>query len=355
MNAIRPLIVDEMPVEREMPERVSTRRLADIDRAKGLAILLVVLGHIAREAPRGQEWYQVLKDALYQFHMPFFMSLCGVTMYLSYKPFRGADGYWRYLRGKFLRLMPAFLLFGLLVLVGKSFAARFLPVDNLPESFWSGAWLILTRPITSSAGFLWFIYTLFLFYAALPALMPLARRHFAWLLLLAATLHFLPLDKSLADWFMLGQFAEYLLFIVVGFAVARHYEEWTAFLDEYATGLIALFAALVAVFLAIGPVPLTSKTVLGLASIPALHALVRLPFSARQRWLATLGSYSFTIYLLNLFVIGLVKGVTAVSLRQATEWFPIVALGMLVLGCLAPIALSRVLFQRFPWLDRVTR
>lgn len=40
------------------------RRL-DLDRAKGLAILLVVYGHIvARQAPANNEWYVWSKEAL---------------------------------------------------------------------------------------------------------------------------------------------------------------------------------------------------------------------------------------------------------------------------------------------------
>ena len=60
--------------------RPRARRL-DLDRAKGIAILLVVLGHIvAREQPPGVEWYEPFRYAVYRFHMPFFLYLSGTVV-----------------------------------------------------------------------------------------------------------------------------------------------------------------------------------------------------------------------------------------------------------------------------------
>jgi uncharacterized membrane protein YcfT len=53
--------------------RPRARRL-DLDRAKGIAILLVVLGHVsAGPPPAGVEWYEPFRYAVYRFHMPFFL------------------------------------------------------------------------------------------------------------------------------------------------------------------------------------------------------------------------------------------------------------------------------------------
>jgi fucose 4-O-acetylase-like acetyltransferase len=59
--------------------RPPARRL-DLDRAKGLAIVLVVLGHVvARDQPPGVEWYEPFRYAIYRFHMPFFLYLSGTV------------------------------------------------------------------------------------------------------------------------------------------------------------------------------------------------------------------------------------------------------------------------------------
>jgi len=358
-SGARPLPLSHASDEPRPESRTLTSapaRLADLDRAKGLAIFLVVLGHLSRVATPGNEWYMALKDALYQFHMPFFMCLSGVTMYLSYKPVSGAGAYLRYVRARFLRLMPAFFAFGLLVLLGKELASNFVPVDNMHASLASGAWLILTRPITSSAGFLWYIYTLFLFYAAMPWFWRLSGARPLYVLAPALVLHFIPLDKSIADWFMFSQFAEYLLYLAVGFCIARHYTRWVQFIDRHGIAFVAGFLALVCGFLLYGEATaLGSKTVLGLSAIPALHALVRFRQLGRGHWLARLGAYSFTIYLFNLLCIGLVKGVAVKLLGAGEAWFPLLALAMLASGLLLPIAISRRFLQRVPWLDRMTR
>lgn len=357
MNAAPEIAVGEFSANPAAQTLTSApARLTDIERAKGLAIFLVVLGHLSREATPDNEWYVVLKACLYQFHMPFFMCLSGITMYLSYRHISGAGEYLAYVRAKFLRLMPAFFLFGILVLLGKELASHFVPVDNMHASLVDGAWLILTRPITSSAGFLWYIYTLFLFYAAMPWLWRISGAKPIYLLAPAAVLHFVPLDKSVANWFMFSQFAEYLLYLTVGFCIARHYARWVQIIDRYGAGFMAGFLALLCSFLLYGEATvLGTKTVLGLAAIPALHALVRFRAGERGGWLARLGAYSFTIYLFNLLFIGLVKGVATRILGEGDVWFPLLALAMLASGLLLPIVISRGVLQRVPWLDRMTR
>src|SRR6478735_6063336 len=64
--------------------RVERQRRLDIDRAKGLAILLVVAGHlVAHDSPDGITWYEPLRYLLYRFHMPFFLYLSGTVAVLS--------------------------------------------------------------------------------------------------------------------------------------------------------------------------------------------------------------------------------------------------------------------------------
>ena len=66
----------------------------DIDRAKGLAILLVVFGHLmASGYPRGNAWYDTAKDIVYTFHMPFFMYLSGTVFGFANKQWTGLAAY----------------------------------------------------------------------------------------------------------------------------------------------------------------------------------------------------------------------------------------------------------------------
>src|SRR5215475_12742554 len=99
----------------------------DIDRAKGLAILLVVFGHLmANGYPRGNAWYDTAKDIVYSFHMPFFMYLSGYVFALTGKQAVAYGAYSRFLRERVMRLLVPFALFGFLIVVGKYLSSFFL-------------------------------------------------------------------------------------------------------------------------------------------------------------------------------------------------------------------------------------
>jgi len=80
---------------------MNRERLLDIDRATGIAIALVVLGHLAPgRIYSGAEWYYSLKSVIYTFHMPFFMYLSGVVAYYTYKPAESVKDYKAYVYKK---------------------------------------------------------------------------------------------------------------------------------------------------------------------------------------------------------------------------------------------------------------
>ena len=121
--------------------------LADIERAKGLAIILVVIGHIvAREPPANNEWYVVLKTAIYAFHMPFFMYLGGLVFFHVGDAVNPRPSYGTYLIRRAERLLVPFLSLGLLILLGKFAAEQFLYVDNKPASLSDGLSRCSGRP-----------------------------------------------------------------------------------------------------------------------------------------------------------------------------------------------------------------
>ena len=95
-------------------------RLYDVDRARGLAIVLVVLGHlVAGTPPLENEWYVTMEKFIYRFHMPFFMYLSGFVMLYTYSGIANVSQYTNYVWSKFIRLAPGFLFFAMVILVGK--------------------------------------------------------------------------------------------------------------------------------------------------------------------------------------------------------------------------------------------
>src|SRR4051812_26667175 len=119
-----------------MPEPVvntQRSRLYDIDRAKGLAIALVVLGHIVQfETPAGNDWYEHLKYCIYEFHMAFFMYLSGFVMFHSGAAWIAPAQYRNFLWRRAIRCIVPFLLFGVISVFLKLLASTVIAVHNPP-------------------------------------------------------------------------------------------------------------------------------------------------------------------------------------------------------------------------------
>jgi fucose 4-O-acetylase-like acetyltransferase len=325
------------------------RRL-DLDRAKGMAILLVVFGHlVAREGPRDVDWYEQLRGPLYDFHMPFFMYLSGYVTFLSGAA-RTPLSRWPGLLGRRAsRLLVPFVLFGLLVLVGKLAVSGILHVDNRPDGVAEGLLGLIWFTNQSPSLSVWYLFVLFVLVVATPPLLA-ANGGRPWLLLgLAVALHLLPAPPILyAD-----RVARFAVFFVLGGLAADAGARWTRFVDGWWLLLALPFAASLLLFAA-GVDPFWRMLAAGLLAMPVLHGLVRNGPLSRSAVLLFVGGYSFAIYLLNTIAIGVTKGVL---LRVATWdganflWFSAV---LMAAGVLGPILAKRLVFRRIPPLDRMT-
>ena len=325
------------------------RRL-DLDRAKGVAILLVVVGHIVAAAPPpGVEWWDWFRAAIYAFHMPFFFYLSGYVVWLS-GALRTPDAAMpAYVGRRAHRLLAPFLLLGVVVLLGKLLAQQFVHVDNRPAGLLAGLRDMVVTTENSPATFIWFLWVLFLFSVVTP---PLWRRvGTAGLLIAGAAL----MAVGLPDLFYLERFARHFLFFAAGIAVAQHEKD---LLPRFATLQPlwwALFAAAIAAAL-LGWLPGDwGLLACGLAAIPALHGLMFAPAMARQSWTLTLGRYTMSIYLFNVIAIGVAKAallVAGVPWNAAGFW--IHAPALTAAGLLLPILLKVLVLRRIRPLDRMT-
>jgi peptidoglycan/LPS O-acetylase OafA/YrhL len=334
---------------------MTRERLTDIDLAKGLAIFLVVVGHVvAREPPLGNEWYVALKSLIYEFHMPFFMFLSGAIFAVTWGRLEGLSAYGAFARARLLRLAPGFALFSLIIWAGKVVGGRFLHVDNAQSADVDSLVLIFTRPGASVATTLWYIYVLLELYLAFPLLLALVRGRVLAALALAAVLHALPFFVTLPDFLAIDLFCEHSLYFALGIVFIKYYKPAVAAISRTALLFYGLFALS---FLSSLILPYYgAKTLIGTLSIPAIYAFVNSLRAERDRAvLLTLGEYTFSIYLMNTLVIGFTKG----ALLKIAPWdganfiafFP----ALLAAGVIAPILLHRHVFARIPYLARITK
>ncbi len=312
--------------------------------------MLVVFGHIvARGQVPGNEWYSTLKSAIYLFHMPFFIYLSGVVFTFTKSDQRLGPGFGRWIGARAERLLLPFIVFGVLIVIGKFAAAKILHVDDAPASILEGLQALFVNTSQSPALSIWFMFVVFIYCMITPLLLRLSNgRIWPWLLI-ASVLPFAEFPTVLyAD-----RVARFLVFFLLGCLVGRRHGEATDLMARWRPWAYAAFAASFALMPL--DIPRSVKLfVIGTASIPALHAMVSSGALSGSRLLATLGGFAFVIYLFNTITIGLAKGV----LLKFTGWggptFPFVALALFAAGLLVPILIKQHLLKFSPRLDRMS-
>lgn len=327
----------------------SSSRLSEIDTAKGIGIALVVFGHmVARDLiPRGNDWWSVSLVHLYAFHMAFFFFLSGYVFFLQ------PPAQWESrLRKTAAKLIPAYLLFALIVYAAKFIAVQVMHVDRPVKQPLDELLFMISYPTESFAQYLWFIVTLLMIYALMTMLRAWVTRHLSLALAVFFVLHLLSVTDHVTKLFALNQLARYTIFFLLAAACHRHLTAWTSVLARFGVWFVVAFgAALVALPQSWLP------TVAGLLSLPALLAIA----IWLDRWptlrepLQFLGRNTLTIYLMNSLAMGLVRGIV-LKVWGWDDWhFFVVAPILLTTGLLLPIVAQRVLFARWGWTNRITR
>lgn len=328
------------------------QRFLYIDRTKGLAIILVVVGHlVARRFPPGPgiEWYVLTKEAIYTFHMPLFIAVSGLVYGLSWRPGAGVGDDLRDAWHRVLRLLPAYLLAGLAVFFGKLAFQTVTPaVDNKIQDGAGEVLTLVSQPTVSYCGFLWYIYALSILFVFFPLAHRAVRGRIGWLLPITAAFWLLPSTT----WFAWGSLRILSLFFVIGVIAGRHHDLTRRWLGKLWLPALAFFLA---VLLPAGLYDEPSIRVFAaMLSIIALPGLMQATESWSLRMLETLGRYTLIIYLTNTAFIGLVK----VASLQLGIWhasqFPMIAVVMTVVAIGGAVLMKRYLLPLVPPLDRIT-
>lgn len=329
------------------------QRREDLDTAKGLGILLVVLGHLAaRSQPADNAWYAILQTAIYQFHMPFFMYLSGYVTVLSGAAFTPLNRWIVLLRKRTERLLFPFVLFGLALIAGKLIASRFIHVDNLPTSLGTGIVDLIWDTDRSPALSVWYIAVLFALCMLAPLALWAARGRPLLLLPVILILYFIPVPHVM----YLDRIARYGLFFAAGGFAYAGGDLWLVAIQRFRWMFMCALVLMVALVVVYFDSFNESVRILlcGLAAAPALHGLTLSFPVGRPAWLLAVGRYSFIIYLLNTPFIGATKGV----LLRFAPWdgtnFLYFAPAMLLAGVLGPLLVKRLLFRHVAALDRLT-
>ena len=336
------------PVSAGRPVR--SRRL-DLDRARGLAILLVVFGHVvAQAAPPGVEWYEGWRYAIYRFHMPFFLYLSGTVVVLSGLLSASPSTWPAVMRKRSVRLLLPFFGIGLVILGAKLAALQFVYVDNPPEGLAGGLRDLFWTTARSPATSVWYLLVLFLC-SAVAMVLKRVGVGATGLVLLGVVLQMVEVPPVA----YLDRLASHFVFFAAGIWVAQRQDRLLPAFEQWQWAWWAAFAASLGVALLGWLDARWSMVACGLLCIPALHGAVRREPVSRLEWPMFLGRYSMAIYLFNTLAIGGAKAVLLLAgIGWTEQWFLLHVAVAMVAGVAAPILLKAVVLRRVPALDRLS-
>lgn len=295
--------MDAAPQPVARPQR---KWLGDIERLKGLAIILVVWGHTYDAA--FPVWAIDLRKAIYAFHMPLFMFLSGyVFVYVGAHKLKGSLSAYTSKRAK--RLLIPFFIMAAIVILGKFFAGQFVSVDKPVNDLLLSVQHVFIHTEQSPSMFVW--YLIVLFYFSIGTTFLFSRMNVSLNILFAASIIMFGLhvvmfySDAILDYIYINRIFMFYAFFMAGCTACLHRGVWEPFVERY-------FIPAIAVFLVLLYVSFDSEWryfLVGMASLVVFHGLIRSRLCNQNRLLEFIGQNAFAIYLLNTMFVGAVKAV----------------------------------------------
>jgi fucose 4-O-acetylase-like acetyltransferase len=308
-----------------------------MDIARAIGIVLVVIGHyIPDDSP---DWYVVLRDAIYKFHMPLFMFLSGYVYWATKKPMKYGTFVWK----KFQRLMIPCFFVSVVIITIKLVTEKELSVENPVTSVAFREMFYL--PV--AGYFLWFVYCLFLIFLIIPFFH--TYKQLMFLLVVSLIVFFIPVDFP--KLFCMAEMKRNFIYFVLGCVVFdrinirrsmdRIYFPVAFFIfigvyilksnidNRLINGLITLVLALTGIVFAVNMSKYMSRKTAAICKL-----------------LSGISVYSYTIYLFHTTFEGFAKAAVKtdkisaiVDLCQKDLRFIICAVAVISAGIICPVVL----------------
>jgi fucose 4-O-acetylase-like acetyltransferase len=282
---------------RESVNPRQSRRDESLDIAKGIGILLVVLGHCldgliaSGFLPASLAWPALAVFVIYLFHMPLFFVVSGHL----------ASGKHRPARTTLAKLVPTIVYPYFLWSILEGLALVYLSKYTNSHEPISALYKILWIPLVPY----WFLYALFLCHAAYLAIRKLShgiQLAIASVAFLAPQFFLGPLNN--AHLLIVPETVRGFLYFVLGVisvAQVKQFGRWTAIM---ATILFVLFTIVYYQSQLSGAITAPAALPAGIAGIVATLAWSRM-LATREGWLAATlafwGRYSMSIYVMHIF------------------------------------------------------
>lgn len=331
-----------MSSKKEKTQTASSKpRLVAVDLMVGLAMLLVVMGHMSVGVE--PEWYaHGMLQWIYSFHMELFVFLSAFLIRYSYKGVHSPLEYGKYIWRKFKKFFLWFLVIGMGVAI---LVPLFRHESLTAERLWNSFRTLLLYPRYSEASFLWYIYILFGFYLVSPLFFALPQ---VGRVICCIAAMFLAMIEG-GQMFCAYDFCDYTFFYCLGVLCA----EW---IEEIRNAKRWLWALLSVPFVVFSVWLFTDgcrygynftllgwwSLLTGVASLPFFYLLSL--WLQKIKWirnaLTAISESCFLIYLLQMFIIwGVCHLLDSVHLLSQVS-FAILLIVNTILAILIPILIA---------------
>lgn len=302
------------------------KNLSHISILKGVAILLVVIGHFYPQAFHMSIWDKINKT-IYLFHMPLFMVISGYLYANSNRTFDSLNAYATFIRNKSLRLLLPYFFISSIIIFLKLLAQQFFilqyPIDAKTIFFH-----IFIQPMGGPTTFLWFLYTLWMIFAIYPLLKKIFK--FDVIILLFSIILF---NIEVTSYFSLDLLIKYLLFFSIGII----------FFKIHSLGTNIYFILFIACLLGEAySDTILLKSLVGITGLWLFSLLIDTYVNSHFiRQFVLLGTYSSAIYLFHTFTMSPIRLLAEKFIGySATTFYPI-AFFVILGGVLIPIYLAK--------------
>lgn len=334
---------------------MNTKRLDWIDIAKGIGIILVVLGHTLVPQVRETGFAGFLWIFIYNFHMPLFFFLSG---YLFEKGLPHYTNKGKFILGKLQYLMLPYLIFSTFAYLFIGFSLK---IPLLAKVLENGGYTAvdlkdaILQIVTYNNHIdkhLWFVFSLFIVFLV-NILIPKIMKSKPMLIVLLG----LYISKAYVHYYGI---LDYVTSDLLFFSLAR-----IAFSTENKKSINTIVTAVIFVvtnclysyfYVTQMPSGVLKGVLYLIRSISSVTGIMtvcniskHLQNKAPQRLLKTLGMYSYDIYLMHAPF--LVSGLMGILLAYSPFPTVICCVSVLVLGLFIPIVVSKFIIRKIPFLS----
>ncbi len=311
---------------------------------KGIAIILVVIGHYyPHDSPN---YWALLKESLYLFHMPTFFAVSGFLFFKSSIKPQTSSG--MLLLNKAKRLGIPYISIALLFFGIKYVSQFFLNLDH-PVSL-ASFFSVFTSPVESYMPLLWFMYSLFTMMVIVKLFENLISPF--WIFIASIILHIaIPNAGSLLS---IGATISNFPFFLAGYIsynylmnepdTGRHNAPWWVSLFIF----VSVFAAYKQFDHLNTNIVAALKLILGFLGIYFVIMLSASLLSLKRALLLkTVGLYSMSIYLFHTLFESSVRHVVQLPKISSSIPFLLGALPAILAGVLFPLLLEKYVLRRY--------